>query len=247
MNVERLARCPRYLQDLVADTAPARRAVTGHEAWRRMCEGTITPREHRNMLVGFWPLIERFPHYLALNLLKTHHGRDRTLNATRAWLARNLRVEQQHAEWYLDWAVAMGVSRDDVLDGWRPAEMVAVADWCREICANGELAEAMVATNFAIEGATGDWTHPVANSAAYRRLMDATQLEEGMRWLAAHAAYDDEHPWDALDLVAGLTGPDPGAARVRAFQAAATRSYDLYRQALDAALRYATTSADASN
>ena len=52
---------PRWLQDVVLETDADKRRVSGHEAWRRMREGTITPREHRNLLVGFWPLIERFP------------------------------------------------------------------------------------------------------------------------------------------------------------------------------------------
>lgn len=236
MKHERLARCPSYLQDLVVDTTEARRGVTAHEAWRRMREGTITPVQHRNMLVGFWPLIERFPQYLALNILKTTHGRDAGQNAARSWLARNLRVEQQHAEWYLDWCEAAGFPRDDVWDGDRPIPMTAVADWCSQVCAAGELAEAMVATNFAIEGATGEWTPGVSSSPAYRALLSSPNPDAGLKWLQAHADYDDTHPWDALDIVGALVGPDPTPARVRSLSRAAHKSYALYQSALDTAL-----------
>lgn len=236
MKHERLARCPRYLQDLVLDTSEARGAVTAHEAWRRMRDGTIAPAQHRRMLVGFWPLIERFPQYLAHSILKTTHGRDVGQNAARSWLARNLRVEQQHAEWYLDWCDAAGFARDDVWDGDRPVAMTAVADWCWQVCSAGDLADAMVATNFAIEGATGEWTPGVAASPAYRALLAPEKRDAGLRWLQAHADYDDTHPWDALDIVAALVGPDPGPERVRALSRAAHKSYALYRTALDTAL-----------
>lgn len=236
MKHERLARCPSYLQDLVADTADARRSVAAHEAWRRMREGTITPVQHRNMLVGFWPLIERFPQYLALNILKTTHGRDPGQNAARSWLARNLRVEQQHAEWFLDWCEAAGFARDDVWDGDRPIAMAAVSDWCWQVCSAGDLADAMVATNFAIEGATGEWTPGVSSSPAYRELLAPSHRELGLRWLQAHADYDDTHPWDALDIVALLVGSDPSPARVRSLSRAAHKSYELYRSACDTAL-----------
>ncbi|MCW5892301.1 MAG: iron-containing redox enzyme family protein [bacterium] len=236
MKHERLARYPSYLQDLVVDTGEARRGVTAHEAWQRMREGTIDAAQHRRMLVGFWPLIERFPQYLAQAILKTTHGRDVGQNAARSWLARNLRVEQQHAEWYLDWCDAAGFSRDDVWDGDRPVAMTAVADWCWQICSAGDLAEAMVATNFAVEGATGEWTPGVASSPAYRQLLAPQKLEAGLRWLQAHADYDDTHPWDALDIVAALVGANPTPARVRSLSRAAYKSYVLYGSALDTAL-----------
>ena len=96
------------MRDLIAASEPAKDAVARHEAWRLMREGTISLALHRTMLIGFWPLIERFPHFLALNLLKTRYGHDAGVNAARTWLARNLRTEAHHAEWYLDWAAALG-------------------------------------------------------------------------------------------------------------------------------------------
>src|SRR6185295_13322746 len=108
---------PQWARDLVAESRAAKDAVAQHEAWRLMREATISRRLHQLMLVGFWPLVARFPDFLALNLLKTSHGRDEAINAARAWLARNLRSETRHAEWYLDWAAALGLARDAVLDG----------------------------------------------------------------------------------------------------------------------------------
>jgi pyrroloquinoline quinone (PQQ) biosynthesis protein C len=231
---------PRWIQDLISESTERRLRVSLHEAWRRMADGSITPLEHRNILVGFWPLIERFPQFLALNLLKTSHGRDPGLDGARSWLAKNLRVEQKHAEWFLDWAEVFGTPRSEMLDGGRPVEMTAISDWCWHICQHGDLAEAMAATNYAIEGVTGEWTPSVAGSETYRSRVPAAEVERGMRWLHVHADYDDAHPWDALDLIARLAGSDPAPARVRGIFAAVSKSYDLYRLAADVALERAS-------
>ena len=230
---------PRWIQDLIGESTEQRLRVSMHEAWRRMADGSITPLEHRNVLVGFWPLIERFPQFLALNLLKTSHGRDTGLDGARSWLAKNLRVEQKHAEWFLDWAEVFGTPRAEMLDGARPVEMTAISDWCWHVCQHGDLAEAMAATNYAIEGVTGEWTPSVADSESYRSRVPPQEVERGMRWLRVHADYDDAHPWDALALIAQLVGPDPAPARVRGILAAVCKSYDLYRLAADVALERA--------
>jgi pyrroloquinoline quinone (PQQ) biosynthesis protein C len=230
---------PRWIQDLIGESTERRLRVSQHEAWQRMADGSVTALEHRNILVGFWPLIDRFPQFLALNLLKTCHGRDAGVDGARTWLAKNLRVEQKHAEWFLDWAEAFGTPRAEMLDGWRPVEMTAITDWCWHVCQHGDLAEAMAATNYAIEGATGEWTPSVAGSEVYRSRVPAEDVERGMRWLRVHADYDDAHPWDALDLIVGLAGADPAPARARGIQAAVCKSYDLYRLAADVALERA--------
>lgn len=236
MDAERVARYPEWVGEIVADTEAAASRVGDHEVWRRMRDARITPLQHRNLLVGFWPLIERFPQFLAQNLLKTSYGRHAGMNAARAWLARNVRIEQRHAEWFLDWASAVGIPRDDMLDGWRPKGTTSVAEWCWDIGATGDLAEAMAATNYAIEGVTGRWTPGVAASARYRSTIEPSQLEHGMRWLQAHADYDDAHPWEALDIIVALVGMQPPPARRRGIRQAILRSYELYAVALDAVL-----------
>ena len=123
-----------------------------------------------------------------------------------------------------------------MLDGPRPVAMTLISDWSWRVCESGDLAEALAATNYAIEGVTGEWTPGVARSAAYRAGILHGEQRAAMRWLDAHADYDDHHPWQALELIGALAGPDPGALRVRTIRTAITRSYELYTVALDAAL-----------
>ena len=94
---------PPWLQDIVGETAASARAVAHHEAWYRFSDGSIPEGKHHALLIGFWPLIERFPQFLALNLLKCSYGNNSTLNSARGWLIKNLRIEQRHAHMYQEW------------------------------------------------------------------------------------------------------------------------------------------------
>lgn len=239
LPTERIVSYPQWARDLIAESQKAKNTVVQHDAWRLMREGEAGRRLHQIMLIGFWPLIERFPQFLALNLLKTSHGRNAGINAARRWLARNLRTEARHAEWFLDWAEALGVSRDEMFDGERPPGMTAITDWCWQVSHQGELVEAMAATNYAIEGITGDWVREVVRSERYKQLFAGRDIEKAMRWLMAHAEYDAAHPLEALDIIVLIVGTDPPRERVRSIRRAVTKSCDLHRLALDVALEQA--------
>ncbi|MCH6558617.1 MAG: iron-containing redox enzyme family protein [Nitrospirae bacterium] len=157
-------------------------------------------------------------------------------NTARSWLTRNIRVEQKHAEWYKDWAQSAGVPLDRLYDGPRPAAATVITGWCWYVCKSGGLAEAMAATNYAVEGVTGGWTRLVAASEKYRELFTESERRHAMRWIHAHASYDDSHPVEALDIIAGLVGKDPEHATVRRIQNAIQKSYDFYLLALDKGL-----------
>ncbi len=54
-----------------------------------------------------------------------------------------------------------------------------------------------------------------------------------MRWLRAHAHYDDAHPWEALEIVATILGAHPGPTEIGAVRAALRRSYEYMRLTLE--------------
>ncbi len=229
-------RYPQWIEDVIVDTREAAQAVSHHEAWSRFSDGTIPENQHHALLVGFWPLIERFPQFLALNLLKCSYGGDPALNKARGWLIKNLRVEQRHAEMYRDWAECAGVSRESLFHETRPAATTAITDWCWHVCESGNLAEAMAATNYAIEGVTGDWTTMVWESSEYKQFFKESERKKALRWIQAHSAYDDLHPVEALDIIRDLLGPNPSPKRVQGVKDAIRKSYDLYVLALDAGM-----------
>jgi pyrroloquinoline quinone (PQQ) biosynthesis protein C len=216
---------PVWAQDMMADCAAAENAVLNHPMWELMRTATIQPITARNFMVGLWSTIERFPDFMAFNLVKTKYGRSVGDNMARRWLVRNIRVEQNHAEYWLDWAEGSGVSRQDVLTGEAPAGSDILLNWCEEISRNGSLAAGMIATNYAIEGVTGKWASIVNSSDLYKNSVPMQGRKSTLRWLELHADYDDEHPWEALEIVCALVGNNPKLHEVDYLKECIRRSY----------------------
>jgi pyrroloquinoline quinone (PQQ) biosynthesis protein C len=229
-SIDNLNSYPAWAQDMVGACESAKRDVVRHELFSMMREGVLNLDSTANFMVGIWPVIERFPGYMASSLLKTRYGRSEGDNMARRWLVRNIRVEQNHAEYWLDWAAGAGVSREKVLDGWVPKNMMVLADWCEEVSSRDSLAAGIIATNYAVEGATGEWSQLVYEGAAYR---DSMPTPQALRWLKLHAAYDDEHPWEALEIVCTLVGTNPVAQQVAYLRDCVRRSYVSMRIVID--------------
>ena len=99
----------------------------------------------------------------------------------------------------------------------------------------GSVAEAVAALNYAVEGATGEWTRTMRT--ATRRRFETLGIrfdETALRWFDAHAEYDDLHPTEALEVVKIFATDQRSMSRAAA---AAVRSLEYYQLALDDALR----------
>lgn len=226
---------------------------TPHPAWvERMLGNLATPWERacwpslfadtvagrhpplsywQRALAHFFIIVENFPKYMGLTLAKTTYGRRPGDAAVRRWLLKNLGVEAKHAEWYVDWMRGAGVIPEAVFH-MKPADEIGeLHDHLLETCRNGTLAEGVAASNWAIEGVTGVWSRAVA-APFHAYAADGAKIDDrSMFWLSAHAAYDDHHPEEALEILKLYVDPahdDP--ARV---EAAARRSLELFRSGMD--------------
>ncbi|KAF1071265.1 MAG: hypothetical protein GAK45_00566 [Pseudomonas citronellolis] len=227
---------PQWAQELVLDSAAARRAVSEHVFYQHMRDGQLSAASLRPYLIGGWPVVEQFPLYMAQNLLKTRFGRSPGEDMARRWLMRNIRVELNHADQWLEWAEAYGIGLDDLHAQAVPAELQALGHWCWQSCARDDLALAMAATNYAIEGATGEWSALVCSGDAYQASLPVEQRKSAMRWLRSHAQYDDEHPWQALEIICTLCGSQIEPQRWRALREAIGTSYAYMQLFLDRCL-----------
>jgi pyrroloquinoline quinone (PQQ) biosynthesis protein C len=220
---------PQWAQDMVADCASTKQSVVDHELWARMSDGTLGRDGTVNFMCGIWPVIERFPGYMAMSLLKTRYGRSAGDNLARRWLVRNIRVEQNHAEYWLHWAEGVGVPRSEVLNGMPPRGTQTLAQWCEEVSSGDSLVASIAATNYAVEGATGEWSQLIYESESYKQRFPEKTRAGSLRWLQLHAAYDDTHPWEALEIVCTLMGTSPAAEEVAHITACIKRSYTSMR------------------
>jgi pyrroloquinoline quinone (PQQ) biosynthesis protein C len=229
---------PRWLQEVIEECATHRQRVVRHEFLHQLRAGAVPARTMQRFLTGGWPVVEQFPQYMAMNLLKVQYGSGPGHELARRYLIRNIRVEQNHVEYWIDWAEAHGIGREQLLSGWRSECADALSHWCWHTCERDPLPLAMAATNYAIEGATGEWTAFVCSSDAYANGFADRERSRAMKWLRVHAHYDDTHPWEALEIIATLVGHQPSPRERAGILSCIRRSYEYLRMIFDDCCEY---------
>jgi len=216
---------PTWLQQVVQDTTPDKLRVVNHRLFTLMRDARLPLSAMQAFLTGVWPTIEQFPRFMAKNLEKISFGESKGHDMARRYLMHNIRVEQKHADHWVEWAKAADVSLDDLKNSEGLEGLTALAHWCWQICDRANLAVGMAATNFAIEGATGEWACLVTSKKDYAESLPEKTRGPAMRWLRVHAEYDDTHPWEALEIIATLLGHVPEEAEVAAIRRAIRTSF----------------------
>ena len=227
---------PVWVQRVVHETRAHKMRVVGHELFALMRDAKLPLAAMRRFLIGVWPTIEQFPRFMAMNLKKMGYGDGVGEDMARRYLIQNIRVEQKHSEHWATWASSAGLTLHDLRTGTDIEEMAALAHWCWYVCDQSKLAVAMAATNYAVEGATGEWSCVVCSKDTYAQSLPEEIRSPAMRWLKVHAEYDDTHPWEALDIVATLLGHAPSAQDIAEVRRAIQSSYTYMKMALDGAL-----------
>jgi pyrroloquinoline quinone (PQQ) biosynthesis protein C len=223
---------PAWIQRVVAACEVSKQRVARHEVYRMMKDNEVPNTVARSFLIGVWPVIWQFPQYMAMSLQNVAMG-VRGHDLARTYLIRNIRVESKHAELWVNWAQAHGVSHEELVHGERPAAAEALSHWCWHTCERMSLPIAIAATNYAIEGVTGEWSSFICSSSAYEEGFAPEVRRGAMKWLRVHAEYDDTHPWEALEIVATVLGHCPSEADIHAVQSSIRKSYDYMRLTLD--------------
>ncbi|MCA1825613.1 MAG: iron-containing redox enzyme family protein [Myxococcales bacterium] len=210
------------------------KAVAEHPFFTRFAT-EATPAQIRKALLGFYPLIDSFPRWMATVRDRIDAKERPRADEARDWYRRNIKVERRHRSWWLDCGVPWGLTRRDYASFRPPAAMEEQCDFLRRIVREGTVAEAAAALNYAVEGATGEWTRRMRDASRARYATLGIDFnDKALRWVDAHAAYDDRHPAEALEVVKVFATDDASIARAAA---AAVRSLEHYATALDDALR----------
>jgi len=227
---------PVWLQRVVHETTPNKRRVVEHELFATMRDAKLPLPAMQRFMTGIWPTIEQFPRFMSMNLKKAGYGESVGIDMARRYLIQNIRVEQKHAEHWATWASAAGLTLNDLRSGGDVEELQSLAHWCWYVCDRADLAVAIAATNYAVEGATGEWSCLVCSEDTYASSLPEDVRVPAMRWLKVHAEYDDTHPWEALDIVATLLGHAPGTQAIEQVRQAIRTSYRYMELSLDSAM-----------
>lgn len=228
---------PEWAGQLVADCAAAKARVVKHPLFEQMRDNALPEPAMRNFLIGVWPVIEQFPQFMAMSLLKVRFGRTPGQDMARRYLIRNIRIEQNHADHWVEWAAAHGVSRDELIHGEVPLATHALSHWCWHTCERDTLAASIAATNYAIEGATGEWSLLVCSKDDYLKSFAPDVGKKATKWLRLHAEYDDSHPWEALEIICAIMGQRPGDKGIALLRACILKSYEYMALTLDHCLQ----------
>lgn len=230
---------PTSLSDLFcARVDPHLEQVAAHPFFRHLEEASATLAQCRKALLGFYPLVESFPRYMALVLARIgSHDAPRAADA-RGWLMRNIKTEEAHARWFVEWGRPIGLGPDDFAAARPTARMDAQNCFLYRTAATVPIAEAVAAVNYAVEGATGIWTRRVRPALPEIARRHGLALDDrALRWILAHADYDDTHPREALEVIKIFARDEGTMARAAE---AANRSLEYFSMALDDVLESAS-------
>jgi pyrroloquinoline quinone (PQQ) biosynthesis protein C len=195
----------------------------------KVATGAWSTNAMRGWFLQLYPFIHSFPKFLAEALIKAED------EYSRSFLINNIRVEKAHAEHWIWMGEGFGVPRHEMIafaEGDRPVlrDVQSLTDWLWYINAKGSLAEAVAATSFAVEGATGDLTRTLLEGfEAYGSREGVNMNPRTTKWLRNHAKYDDDHPRIALEIVARYAQTERARMKV---MTAARRSLQLLNLAL---------------
>ena len=194
-----------------------------------------TPAQIRKALLGFYPLIDSFPRWMATVLERIDPRERPRAGEARDWYRRNITIEKRHRRWWIDCGAPVGLTKRDYAVHRPTAMMEAQQHYLYRVVHEGTVAEAAAALNYAVEGATGEWTRRMRDAARTRYGTLKLDFDDrALRWVDVHASYDDTHPAEALEVVKIFATDEASMARAAD---AAVRSLEYYEMALDDALR----------
>jgi pyrroloquinoline quinone (PQQ) biosynthesis protein C len=209
---------------------PLKDKIANHSVFQRFRTANLPIEKVRKALVSFYPLVYHFRDHMRLNLAKTDQKNEGELLA-RSWLSENIAVEEKHANWWVLWGLSFGCRRNDFDHAQPIPEIDALNHYLWDVNIRGSLVEGIGATNLAIEWPTGEWVKKIATGTeAYSRKGLARLRRDSTRWVKAHAIYDDNHPFEAFELIKRCA--ETKIKRRNAFEAT-KRSMEYYLIALN--------------
>ncbi len=187
---------PAWILELRQHIEPTWNAILKCRLLQEATAGTLSLPQMRAWLIQLYPFIETFPKWIALNIPKTQDA------VSRGFLIDNVRVEKRHAEQWVYMAEGFGIKRTDLYTVKPLPEVDALTHWLWSINTQGTLAEAVGATNYAIEGVTQDIAKSTVKGFPHYEGLEGIHLErKAYWWMEAHAKYDDLHPQQALEIM----------------------------------------------
>jgi len=187
---------PAWVMEMNRYLDPYRRAIWECKLVQETSSGALSLKQVKGWSIQFYPFIESFPQFMAVYLAKAPDP------MSRAFLIDNLRVEKRHADQWIDMAKGFGVPREELFNTPIVPQVEALTHWMWSITTRGSFAEAVAATNYAIEGVTQGIASIMVKGFIKYHGKDGVYLNKNAYyWMEAHSSYDDLHPAEALEMI----------------------------------------------
>jgi pyrroloquinoline quinone (PQQ) biosynthesis protein C len=194
---------PPWVEELKRQTKPYWDAVLECRLIQEASHGTLSLERMRGWIVQMYPFIETFPKWIAHTIAKVPDLQ------SRAFMIDNLRVEKRHAAQWVQMAEGFGIEKAALLTVEPFSEVEALTHWLWSVNTQGSLAEAVGATNYAVEGVTQGIAKLTLQGFAYYAEMPGIHLDKkAYAWMQNHARYDELHPIQALQVMKLYTTKD---------------------------------------
>jgi pyrroloquinoline quinone (PQQ) biosynthesis protein C len=207
--------------ELDAALEPLRRAILDTPVVVDASENALADGQIQNFLVAFYPIIRDFPPWLETLL-------SRSPEEGQEFFRDNIRVERRHDAMWRAMGDGFSVPRERFQ---KPEPLIPEVrefhQYLTDCGRTGPFAEAVSATNYAVEGVA----QRISEKALRGLAKNAKIGPRGRWWLEEHAKYDDEHPVHALEIIKACVAkgdPVPGVI------SAAAKSLDLMRHSMEA-------------
>ena len=187
---------PNWVLEMDKYLLPYKQAIWESKLVQETSSGDLSLEQVKGWSIQFYPFIELFPQFMATYLAKA------TDPMSRGFLIDNLRVEKRHADQWIDMAKGFGVPKEELFTTLIIPEVEALTHWMWSITTRGSFVEGVAATNYAIEGVTqGIATIMVKGFMKYQGKEGVLLDKRAYMWMEAHSAYDDLHPYEALEII----------------------------------------------
>jgi len=194
---------PVWVMEMKRELKPYWEAVLETRLVQEASTATLSLPQMKGWLLQLYPFIETFPKWIALTIARASDHK------TRAFMIDNIRIEKRHAAQWVHMAQGFGVPEAEIFTVEPLLEVEALTHWLWSINTQGSLAEAVAATNYAIEGVTqGIAKLTVQGFPRYAEMPGINLDKRAYAWMENHAHYDDVHPLQALEVMKLYTTRD---------------------------------------
>ena len=175
-----------WILELKRRTQPYWEAILACRLVQEGSRGTLSMERMKGWILQLYRFIETFPKWIALSIVKTSD------QETRGFLIDNVRVEKKHAAQWVQMALGFGVDKTELYSVEPLPAVDALTRGRWSINTQGTLAEAVSATNYAIEGVTQGIAKLGLEGLPHYAGMPGISLDKkALAWMKNHAKYDE--------------------------------------------------------